>query len=366
MNKRIILYFCGLLVCCTSIAQTQSNDPNWQLKWEDQFNTFNTNRWEKAKYVIHGDNPPEPQLYLENQVWTANGNLIIEINNMKDTCPTPAPTAISGACGSCESGTKYNYKSGWIETTGAYDIHYGYIEARIKFPYKKVNGKSWGFWPAFWTFVGYHTNSNPAEIDIFEVSCARHPVNEFTTNVHTCYNSDDDPTCDEKQYSGVHAFQNFQFNDWHTYAIEWNRNRIIWYLDGKAFRTLNNHNVIDPVRLILNMGVDRKNLLSTFPPFQEYMFVDYVKVYCLKCDKNTVVNEISNFNTYHYTVKKSITLSNATTIPAGSNISLRANDFIELKPGFEVQTGKELYLDVSPCETCVPIAQQAQKGNDEE
>jgi hypothetical protein len=48
-------------------------------------------------------------------------------------------------------------------------------------------------------------------------------------------------------------------------------------------------------------------------------------------------------------VQKSITLSGATTIPAGSNISLRATDFIELKAGFEVPTGRELYLDVTPC-----------------
>lgn len=43
-------------------------------------------------------------------------------------------------------------------------------------------------------------------------------------------------------------------------------------------------------------------------------------------------------------------MSNATNIPANSNISLRATDFIELKAGFEVQTGRELYLDVAPCE----------------
>jgi len=43
-------------------------------------------------------------------------------------------------------------------------------------------------------------------------------------------------------------------------------------------------------------------------------------------------------------------MSNATAIPANNNITLRAADFIELKPGFEVQTGRELYLDVTPCE----------------
>ena len=94
------------------------------------------------------------------------------------------------------------------------------------------------------------------------------------------------------------------------------------------------------------------------------MYVDYVKVYQLTCDKNTVVNEISNFNTYHYGVKKSITLSGATTIPLGSTIYLRANDFIQLNPGFEVQTGRMLYLDASPCENTNTVYIPQQGNND--
>ncbi len=87
----------------------------------------------------------------------------------------------------------------------------------------------------------------------------------------------------------------------------------------------------------------------TDEPFTAEMLVDYVKVYSLKCDGQIVV-EIQSFSSYNNLVKKSITMSNLTTIPANSNISLRATDFIELKLGFEVPTGRELYLDVSPCE----------------
>ena len=52
----------------------------------------------------HGD---EPQLYLNNQVWTSNGNLVIELNNTKVNCPNPAPWPPSGSCGKCESGKQY-------------------------------------------------------------------------------------------------------------------------------------------------------------------------------------------------------------------------------------------------------------------
>jgi len=53
----------------------------------------------------------------------------------------------------------------------------------------------------------------------------------------------------------------------------------------------------------------------------------------------------------NYAVKKSISLSSTTTIPQNNKICLRATDFIELKNGFEVPLGAELYLDVTPCES---------------
>jgi hypothetical protein len=82
------------------------------------------------------------------------------------------------------------------------------------------------------------------------------------------------------------------------------------------------------------------------------MYVNQINAYELKsdCDNNTALNEILDFEAYDYKVKKSITMSNATTIPQGNNISLRASDFIELKAGFEVPLGAELYLDINPCD----------------
>jgi hypothetical protein len=133
-----------------------------------------------------------------------------------------------------------------------------------------------------------------------------------------------------------------------------------------AIRTLSNHKVVDYSRIILNLAIQANS--KYHPPtsgsWAEYMYVDYVKVYQLKCDKGTAVNEISNFNTYNYAVKKSITMSNATTIPSGSNISLRATDFIELKPGFEVQTGRTLYLDCTPCDNTTSITNPHLERND--
>jgi len=158
----------------------------------------------------------------------------------------------------------------------------------------------------------------------------------------------------------VYSHPNLDYRNWHTYAIEWNANKITWYLDGKQIRTRENsnldnfgHSIIDPVKIRFGANVVPKALQPPYSTasFEEYMYVDYVKVYQLKCG-NEVIDETQgngyNFNNYTYNVKESCIFKN-TSIPNGANMSIRATDFIELKENFEVPLGAELYLDVTPC-----------------
>ena len=349
-KKNKILFF--IITClllnnnALLLAQTPSNDYNWQLQWEDEFNDSTLPKWWKSNLSDHNG---EPQLYIDDNISVSNGNRVIEINN-NDTV--------------FNNVTKH-YTSGLIKSRKNYHTKFGYIEGRIKLPYKR------GLWPAFWTWRGDMQNySNDAEIDIFEMIGEKYPVNSITTNVHTCYrnvetypNANDDP-CKKLNMFQLNTFLNFSYTDWHTYAVEWNADKITWYLDGTSFRTIINDNlnnnintvnsIIDSAQIILNVAVWKDDygiyLSPTYPPFQEYMYVDYVKVYQLTCDKDAVVNEISNYNTFNYGVKKSISLSGVSSLVSGQNVSLRATDFIELKNGFEVPLGAELYLDINTCE----------------
>ena len=347
MKRIIILFLSSVLIYHITFSQIPTNDPHWQLKWEDNFDTFNTNKWIKAD---SSSNENRPQLYLANQVWTSGGNLVIEWNNSPITCPTPVPTAV--VCEKCIAGKTYKYRSGYVQTKPAYNTQFGYIEARIKFPYKK--GKEWGFWPAFWVWRGGDllTWSNAAEIDICEIFARNRPPDHFQMGVGRAY----DPNRD---WDGPFTYQssNFSYKEWHTYAIEWNPARLIWYLDGKAIASVSNHRIVDPIRIILNLAVlknswpDSQYQPPTTGSWSDKMEVDWVKVYSLKCDDKNIpltINSLADLANYNNKVKKSITI-NSITIPSGNDITLRANDFIELKPGFEVQTGRELYLDVSPC-----------------
>jgi len=284
MNRLFIIVMSCLLMHNIAFMQTPANDPHWQLIWEDQFTDPNLSQWWKSH---NSDHDGEPQLYLNHNVWVSNGNLVIEVNNNQAIHPT--------------TGEVKKYTSGSVGTRYEYHTRFGYIEARIKIPYK--NG--WGFWPAFWTWRGYTQNwTNAAEIDIFEMLGERYSSNTTTTNVHTCYPSED-PNCIKPNNFQAHILSNFDYRDWHTYAIEWNADKIIWYVDNVAIRTLKNANldnygnsIIDSVQIILNVAILKDYLPPTFPPFQEYMYIDYVKVYQLRCDKNSVVTKITNFNTY--------------------------------------------------------------------
>src|SRR5574344_1739453 len=132
-KKNKILFF--IITClllnnnALLLAQTPSNDYNWQLQWEDEFNDSTLPKWWKSNLSDHNG---EPQLYIDDNISVSNGNLVIEINN-NDTV--------------FNNVTKH-YTSGLIKSRKNYHTKFGYIEGRIKLPYKR------GLWPAFWTWRG--------------------------------------------------------------------------------------------------------------------------------------------------------------------------------------------------------------------
>jgi beta-glucanase (GH16 family) len=337
MKKTILLI--PLLYCLWTFGQTPSNDPHWQLIWQDEFNTLNTNIWEVANNFDHYG---EPQVYKTNNTSVLNGNLVIKVKKEAYSCP--AGSINQWECvRQYNTGQQYSYTSGWVETKQAYNTQYGYIESRIKLPY------GYGFWPAFWTFVGSGVSgSNAAEIDIFEMLGGGQfgSPNIMTTNLHTEY-----PDI-------VNKFQSltptgFNYTTYHTYGIEWSPSKIIWYVDGSPVRLFPNHGIIDPVRIILNLAIQPDYLPNSSTPFPSDMLVDYVKVYDLKKDCSNDLNVCNyNFGTYDNKVKKSITIGNGSctnSLNVGQNIFLRASEGVLINGDFTVPIGSELYIDVNPC-----------------
>jgi len=342
MNK----IFTFLLFLCTFVvlAQTPHTDPHWivNTKFSDEFDGNKNAIWQEYKLTDFlgsalGD-PANIQYGTENQ-----RTYIRFIAEMKNGTPYSAGVRVG-----------LNYGNQLSSHPG---LGYGYyeIEGRLL---QTPNIQS-GLWPAFWLQHGNNVQKPYwyEELDIFEPDNCQVRENNHHVSFH--YYPDPDTA---KFFSDTYSKYNVDMSQWHKYAVEWLPERVTFYLDDVAFFVISDRPT--PYRQNTNLFIDLQTDDSAkCPPdildgLLGCFDVNYFRYYQLKYDCNTVVTQIPNFNTYNYAVKKSISLSSTTTIPANSNITLRATDFIELQPGFSIDTGRELYLDVNPCDNTARVKKQ--------
>lgn len=228
----------------------------------------------------------------------------------------------------------FNYTSGQIYSVNK-NFRYGYYEARVKVP---TFSRSF---PAFWLYV--LDNPEKYEIDVMEY--IQPAPNEFSTN----YFYQSVPNKFTPKEPNINDVE-FGF---HTYAIDWSPDHIIWYFDNVLVRT-----VYDPIRvsdqdmyLILNLAIHpwsytiMPNCTGGCDPFE----VDYVRVYEHNCAaKGSAINQSNFFASPTYGVHKSYTLSNS-TVPSGAHVVLRATDFVTLQNNFIVPAGSEFYVVMTQC-----------------
>ena len=194
----------------TQLNYNVSAPEGYTLVWNDEFNN---------------DGTPGPDWVIENQAagWVNNelqtytsrqvdGKYTLEIKDgfLHINC-------FKGADGKIYSG-RMNAKpnTGW---------QYGYVEARINLP------KGKGTWPAFWMMPSnVDWNSDPwpycGEIDIIEEVGV--VPNEVSSSIHTWKYNHTIGT--QKTHAMTIAGAEGEF---HTYALEWDENKITTYVDGK-------------------------------------------------------------------------------------------------------------------------------------
>ncbi len=329
-----------------TFGQTPSNDPHWQLLWQDDFDSLNTEIWEIKNHNDH--NSPtnccgELQIYTNrtDNVFINGGNLVLRAKNETYSCDSSSINQWE-CVRQYVTGQPYNYTSGWVETKNPYQVHYGFLEARIKLPYGN------GFWPAFWTWTG---NPSYQEIDIFEMVpgdeeyCHRnnsqkfiHTNNTTSSNVHTAApcsicgytNCDQNPLCNcDDPYAAYSVSQINDYTQWHTYGIEWSPSRIIWYLDNYPVRYYHNAGITAPTNIILNFAI--KGTGGSLPAD---ILISSIKFYQLDKDCDDYINSTNyDFSTYNYFIKNFIKIGQGggnNSISAGQNVILRASQYIEI------------------------------------
>lgn len=252
-------------IVATATAASAQAIPGRTLLWADEFSQADGTKPDSAKWGndIGGSGWGNNELqYYTDRTENArieNGQLVIEARK--------------------EDFSGKSYTSARLLTKNKVSWTYGRIEARIKIP------KGQGIWPAFWMLganidgVGWPLCG---EIDIME---------NIGSLPSTLYGTIHGPG-----YSGGNGISGNTVlagaalgDDFHVYAIEWEENRIRWFLDGQQFFTLTPGNLPGgsawvfnaPQFLILNVAVGGNwpgspNASTVFP---QRMTVDYVRVY---------------------------------------------------------------------------------------
>jgi beta-glucanase (GH16 family) len=231
------------------------NSQAWKLVWSDEFDKNglpDETKWGNEVGFIRNN---ELQYYTKRRIENSvvdKGNLLI--------------------IGRKEPFDKANYTSASLTTDGKHSWTYGKIDARIKLPVGQ------GIWPAFWMLgqnmaqVGW---PRCGEIDIME-----HINNEDITHGTLHWHN-------EKHVSSGGTLP-CDVTQFHNYTVEWNKESIVWFLDGKKYWEVSVKDNINsteefhkPHYIILNLAIGGnwpKNPDAT-TLFPDTVYVDYVRVY---------------------------------------------------------------------------------------
>ena len=255
-----------------------------KLLWSDEFNGKKGVRpsakvW-SAEIGGGGWGNSERQYYTDksaNASMDGAGRLIITADRISNEYAeqigtVPGTEDILNRCSECQ------FTSARLKTARKLSFMYGRVEARIKMPVGV------GTWPAFWMLGGDLLDGVPwpecGEIDIMEF---RGDISDRAT--HALHG----PTTPKGSGLGA-AFLSYEplSNGFHTYAIEWKKDRIDFIVDGRVNGTFT---VADTGRrgwvynqeffLILNLAMGGTYAGEYIDPTlnQAQLSVDYIRFY---------------------------------------------------------------------------------------
>ncbi|MFJ8754273.1 family 16 glycosylhydrolase [Streptomyces sp. NPDC102441] len=240
--------------------------------WADEFEGAAGSAPDSSKWTLEaggsGNGNNELQYYTDsaqNAALDGNGNLVITARQNND----PGLQCWYGTC---------RYTSARLNTAKTFTQAYGRYEARIKIP------RGQGIWPAFWMLgddLGSAGWPNSGEIDIME------NVGKEPSTVHG--------TIHGPGYSGGAAIgASYSLpdgkafaDDFHTFAVDWSPEALVWSVDGQTYQTRTPADVNGgkwvfdhPFFIILNLAVggDWPGSPDGSTAFPQTMTVDYVRV----------------------------------------------------------------------------------------
>ena len=169
------------------------------------------------------------------------------------------------------------WTSASIISKGHFAFMYGKIECRAKID------PTWGSFSAFWTLgdsfeFGYHNWASPDTLGEWWAWCGEFDVMEFYSGKLTC-----GTFFNEKEESGRVWYNNYDFNAWHTFAMEWLEDgTLIFSIDGNELsRTsaTNNRAFHIPHFILINQAIGASGGTPADSTTAITQYVDWVKYY---------------------------------------------------------------------------------------
>ncbi|WP_192348418.1 family 16 glycosylhydrolase [Algoriphagus sp. Y33] len=257
---KTILSLALLTLCLNLYSKAQEA----RLIWSDEFSETGLPNPKKWTYDVgdHGWGNEELEYYSQNDLKNArieNGLLIIEAH--------------------ADSSYPKGYTSARLLTKGNAAWQYGYIEAKAKLPQGR------GTWPAIWMLPEVNTHGGwpkSGEIDIME------HVGYDPGKVHGTVHTETFNHTDGTQKGDYQLLPDFS-TEFHTYAVDWTKEKIDFLIDGNIYFTFENTEkdyrdwpFDKPFHLILNIAVGGGwgGVQGVAPDiWPQRMEVDYVRVY---------------------------------------------------------------------------------------
>jgi beta-glucanase (GH16 family) len=254
---------------------------DWQLVWSDDFDQPGPPDPAKWTYEEGWVRNNEQQFYTRGRAENARvegGMLVIEARREKLKNPGYRPDA---AAGSKQAREFAECTSASVTTRGLAAWKYGRVEVRAKLPAGR------GLWPAIWMLGNKPGVRWPAcgEIDIMEY--VGHEPGVVHGTVHTAKYNHIKGTQRGAKLNLPAPEKNF-----HRYAIEWDADRIDFFVDDRKYFSFANERAgaevwpfDEPHFLILNAAVGgswggQKGIDPAI--FPQKFLIDYVRVYTHK------------------------------------------------------------------------------------
>lgn len=259
-------------------AAADPGPSQWKLAWSDEFNERagtppNASSWshEIGDGTAHGNlgwGNSELQYYTnstDNAAMDGQGNLAITVKKLDES------SQLRCYYGPCQ------YTSARLLTKNKAEFAYGRIESRIKVP------RGAGLWPAFWslgTDIDRVNWPQTGEIDFME-HVGREPNRVFGTIHGPGYSGG-------TSFGDTYDFPQNVADNYHTFTVEWQPSKIVWYVDGIQYHEADPADVAPdqwvfnhPFFLLLNVAVGGNfgGPVGSETTFPQTMKVDYVRVY---------------------------------------------------------------------------------------